>query len=65
MYMATIFGYTEVRAFSNSDAVAKKLALQQKKKLCKDDLSQWTWERVSEYYGTEVIEIKEGLVDTR
>jgi len=62
MYMATIQGWTEIRAFSEDEEKAKKLALKRKKELCRDDLTKWTWETVSEYYGAYTTEIKEGLI---
>ena len=62
MYMAIIQEWTEVRAFSEDEEKAKKLALKRKKALCRDDLNKWTWETVSEYYGAYTVEIKEGLI---
>jgi len=63
IYMAKIFGWTEVSAFSfKSEADAKKKALAEKKRLCKDDLEKWTWDSVEEYYGASVTEITDGLV---
>ena len=62
MYMAVIRGWNQVVAFSEDVEKAKKLAVKEKKKYCKDDLEKWTWERCSEYYGTIVEEIKDGLV---
>ena len=63
MYMAVIKGWTEVRAFSESESKAKKLAIAKKKSLCfGDDLPRWNWESVSEYYGAYTEEITEGVV---
>lgn len=73
MYMVTIMGWTEVTAFSTDLETAKKLALKEKKRLCKDDAQSmlhytnipgpaWSWERVSEYFGTRVEEITNGTV---
>lgn len=64
MYMALIRGWTEVAAFSENPEKAKKLAIKEKKKYAKDDLDKWTWETVSDYYGTYLEEIKEGSVFT-
>ena len=64
MYMAHIYGWTEVTAFSEDMEKAKKLAVKKKKAFCKDDLNKWTWETVSEYYGAKVFKISEGLVFT-
>lgn len=60
MYMAKIYGYTEVMAFSEDKEKAKKLAIKEKKSFAKDDLKKWSWDTVSEYYGATVIKIKEG-----
>ena len=62
MWMAVIRGWTDIEAFSESEEKAKKLALKEKKRLCKDDLEKWTWETCYEYYGAYTIEIKEGLI---
>ena len=62
MYMATIYGWTEIKAFSEDESKAKKLAVKRKKELCRDDLSKWTWETCDEYYGATVEELKEGVV---
>lgn len=64
MFMACIFGYTEIRSFSEDEEKAKKLALKKKKSLCRDDLERWTWETVTDYYGATVEEIKDGLIIT-
>lgn len=62
MYMAHIGGWDTVQAFSEDKEKAKKLAVKQKKKWCRDDLDKWTWETCDEYYGAWVVEIKEGLI---
>lgn len=62
MWMAIIKGWTDIEAFSESEEKAKKLALKEKKRLCKDDLEKWTWETCDEYYGAYTIEIKDGLI---
>ena len=62
IYMAVIQGWTEIRAFNTDPEQAKKDAIRRKKKLCKDDLSKWNWETVSEYYGAYVEEISNGTV---
>ena len=62
MYMAIIYGYTEIFAFSADMEKAKKKALRKKKELCRDDLEKWTWETVSEYYGARVFLVTDGLV---
>lgn len=62
MYMAVICGYTEVRAFSEDEKKAKRLALKRKKELCKYDLDKWSWEIVENYYGAYTEELHEGLV---
>lgn len=62
MWMAVIKGWTDIEAFSENEEKAKKLALKEKKRLCKDDLEKWTWETCDEYYGAYTIEIKEGLI---
>lgn len=63
MYMAVIQGWTEVRAFSRSKEKAKKMALAKKRELCyEDDVDSWGWERISEYYGAYVEEVKEGTI---
>lgn len=64
MYMAIIYGYTEVMAFSEDMKTAQKLALKKKKQLCRDDLDKWTWETASEYYGSKVVLLSEKLVMT-
>ena len=62
MYMAKIYGWTEVTAFSEDAEKAKMKALKAKKDRCKNDLDRWTWANVEEFYGATVTEIKEGLV---
>lgn len=62
IYMAVIDGWTDVEAFSTDPEKAKRLAVKEKKLLCKDDLSKWTWESCREYYGAWVEEINEGTV---
>ena len=62
MYMAMIGGWTNVAAFSEDENTAKKLAIKEKKKWCKDDLKRWTWKNVEEEYEAWVMEIKEGTV---
>ena len=64
MYMAFIRGWDPVVAFSEDEKTAKKLAIKEKKKSCKDDLDKWSWKTVEEYYGAWVKEIKEGMVIT-
>lgn len=64
MYMAIIRGWTEVAAFSEDAEKAKKLAIKKKKSFAKEELDKWTWERVEEYFGAYVTEIKEELVLT-
>ena len=62
MYMAAIRGWYEIRAFSEDKEKAQKLAVKEKKKLCKDDLKKWNWKECEEYYGAYVEEISEGKV---
>lgn len=62
MYAVKIFGWTEIVVFSADKEKAKRKAVREKKRLCRDDLDKWTWETVTEFYGTSVIEIKEGLM---
>ncbi len=62
MYAVKIHGWTEIVVFSADIEKAKRKAVREKKRLCHDDLNKWTWETVTEYYGTSVIEIKEGLM---
>lgn len=62
MWMAIIDGWTDVEVFSDSEEKAKRLAVKEKKKLCRDDLDKWTWETCQEYYGASTEEIKEGTV---
>lgn len=62
MYMAVIQGWADVEAFSEDKEKAKRLAVKEKKRLCKDDLEKWTWETCDEFYGAWVIEIAEGKV---
>lgn len=65
MYMAKIDGWTPVIAFSEKEEKAKKLALKEKKTLCKDEpVGRWTWDRMEEYFGACCHEIKEGLILT-
>ena len=64
MYMAKICGWDEVLAFSEDEEKAKKLAVKEKKRRCKNDLKKWNWEKCEEYYGAFVEEIKEGTVLT-
>lgn len=65
LYMANIGGWTEVSAFSADPETAKKNAIRMKKKHCKDDLTRWTWETVSEYYGAAIEEITDGTTLVR
>ena len=62
MYVAVILGWYEVMSFSEDEEKAKKLAVKEKKKYCKDDLEKWNWEECEEYYGAYTYKIKEGLV---
>ena len=62
MWIAVIGGWTDVEAFSDSEEKAKRLAVKEKKRLCKDDLEKWTWETCEEYYGAYTEEIKEGTI---
>ena len=62
MYMACIGGWDNVQAFSDDKEKAKQLALNEKRKLCKDDLEKWTWAECEEYYGAWVVELHESLV---
>ena len=62
MYMARIEGWYEVIAFSNSLEKAKKLAINQKKKICKDENIKWDWDSIQSFYGAFVEEIKEGTI---
>ena len=64
MVMALIGGWTEVMAFAEDEEKAKRLALKEKKRRCRDDLEKWTWKRCDEYYGTIVKEVKDGVVLT-
>lgn len=64
MYLAKICGWNTVVSFSEDKEKAKKLAVREKKKYCKDDLEKWNWKECEEYYGAEITEIKEGLVLT-
>lgn len=62
MYMAVIYGWTEVQAFSKDKDKAMRLAVKEKKRLCKDDdIDRWTWKNCEEYYGASVYSIKEGM----
>lgn len=62
MYMATIFGYTEIRAFAETEEKAKKQALKIKKRLFPDEpIDKWTWDSVESYYGANVVEIKPNM----
>lgn len=61
-YMAYIDGWQPVIAFGSTEIDAKKLALRAKKKKCRDDLEKWTWDRVHEYYGAWVEEVKDGKI---
>ena len=51
MYMAVISGWDEVKAFSEDEEKAKKLAIRKKKEYCKDDLDKWNWENVKNIMG--------------
>ena len=62
MYMASIFGWNGVHAFSKDKETAKRLALKEKELSCKDDLDEWSWERCEEYYGASVVFLEEGTV---
>ena len=62
LYMVTIHGWTEVKVFSADIEKAKKIAIREKKKFAKDDLEKWTWETVSEYYGTSIDKIADGTI---
>ena len=62
MYMAYVCGWQSVAAFSEDEETAKKLAVKEKKRYCKDDLDRWTWNNVEEYYGAWVEKVKEGTV---
>lgn len=62
MYMVTVKGWTEVRAFSDDIEKAKKMALMKKKELCRNDLDKWSWKNVDEFYGTSIEEVKEGTI---
>jgi hypothetical protein len=62
MYMARIDGWDVVLAFSNNPEKAKELAVEKKKSIARDDLDEWTWETVSEYYGADLVEVKDGMV---
>lgn len=62
MFMAVIEGYDIVLAFEDTEDKAKEKAVSEKKRLCKDDLSEWTWNNVSEYYGASCIEVSNGSV---
>ena len=64
MYMAFIGGWDSVAAFSEDEKTAKKLAIREKKRYCKDDLDKWSWNNVKDYYGAWVQEVKEGTVIT-
>ena len=64
MYMAMIMGWTIVTAFDEDMEKAKKNAIKEKKSLCRDDLERWTWDTVTDYYGTRVEELKSGAVIT-
>lgn len=64
MYMAVIYGYTSVYAFSKNKETAKNLAVSKKKEFCKDELTKWNWDACNEYYGAEVMTIKEGMIHT-
>ena len=67
LYMATIKGWTEVTAFSTDLEKAKKLAVQRKKELCRDDViyldnRKWTWKSCDNWWGTSIEEITDGTV---
>ena len=64
MYMAIIFGWDNVIAFSEDEEKAKKLAIKRKKKSNEDYFpDKWDWNSVTEFYGANVVKIKEGYVD--
>jgi len=62
MYMAFIDGYDQVMAFHSNKAVAKRLAVARKKRLCGDDLAVWSWKNCKDYFGANVYLIKDGVV---
>ncbi len=62
MFMACIGGWDEVLAFSEDEEKAKRLAVKEKKRRCKDDLEKWNWQECADYYGAWTEEIKEGTV---
>ena len=64
MYMAIIYGWQTVTAFSENKEKAKRLAVNAKKASCRDDLTRWTWASCAEYYGARVTEIREGDIIT-
>ena len=62
LYMAAIGGWTEVRVFSTDPKKAKKLAIEEKKKVAPDEPVKWNWKTMEEYFGAKLVEISEGTI---
>ena len=63
MYMAGIGGWLDVLAFANTPEEAKRIAIKNKRRLCKDEEDvMWTWEGVQEYFGAYLLELKPNSV---